>query len=833
MNTLVELLPEMERLGAREAVLHASGYRVRKWTYHELLLHIRGFAKELEAREIGPGDRLLLWAENRPEWLAAFWAALARGVTLVPLDFRASAAFVSHVQRQVEAKLLVHDTTVDAKTLDVPSLSTESLSDMVSDEPLRTVTVGPDDIVQILYTSGTTGAPKGVVHRHRNLVSNLAPIRDEIRRYLALARPFQPIRLLDLLPLSHVFGQFTGLLVPVALGGAVAFLSEIHPKAIIETIRHERISVLISVPRFLSSLRDELERRFELLDRPTTGSKGLAGGLARWWRYRSVHAAFGWKFWAVLSGGARLPAEDEEFWWRLGFVLVQGYGLTETSSMVTTNHPFHPTRGALGRVVGNQQIRLEDDGEILVRGDNVSFEYFGFAKPSETEWLHTGDIGEIRDGVLYYRGRKKDVIVGADGLNVYPADVEAALDRQPEIKESVVVARPTDRGDAVHAVLILAKGGGDPEAAVQRANAELEGHQRVRTWTLWPDEDFPRTKSTFKIRRGEVAARLEEGRAPEPAEEQTSRARELLGKRLGRSGAELEDTQRLSEELGLTSLDRIELLTELEAQTSREFSESELSKVETVEELERWVARAPSGPSPVPRRNPLDGLPRVARSAPLRFVRTAFRETVTLPLFRHYLPLHVHGDLHAVDGPVVWAPNHQSNLDTLAVLAALPFRLRGRVAPAVQQEYFNAYLESRGARRDRILAALQYWLAITLVNAFPLPRSGAGTRKSLRFAGKIADEGYSILIFPEGRLTRDGRIGSFKPGVGLLAVRLQLPVIPVHLNGLYQIMSFRDRWPKPGPIDVRFGAPLRFHENENFQVAAKRVEDAVRALEKR
>jgi long-chain acyl-CoA synthetase len=181
---------------------------------------------------------------------------------------------------------------------------------------------------------------------------------------------------------------------------------------------------------------------------------------------------------------------------------------------VTTNHPLHPTRGSIGKVVGNQEIRLAPDGEILVRGTNVSFELFGRPTPSEDVWLHTGDLGEIGpDGTLFYRGRKKDVIVGPEGLNVYPADVEAVIARAPAVKEAVVLGRATDRGEVVHAVLLLRDPAADPGAIIEKANRELEHHQRIREWTVWPDEDFPRTASTFKVRRHEVAKAIDRRKA--------------------------------------------------------------------------------------------------------------------------------------------------------------------------------------------------------------------------------------------------------------------------------------------------------------------------------
>ena len=255
-------------------------------------------------------------------------------------------------------------------------------------------------------------------------------------------------------------------------------------------------------------------------------------------------------------------------------------------------------------------------------------------------------------------------------MNVYPADVEAVLDAQPEIKEAVVVGQPSDKGDVVHAVLLLAEG--HAEAAIQRANAELEVHQRVRAWTVWPEDDFPRTKSTFKIRRGEVQSRL---KAPESDERTASappsrRVRALVAAQLGRSSETMSDADQLSEELGLSSLDRIELLTRLEEQTGRELSEEEMARVTTLGELERFVESAAPARARAPDRALLSGLARYGRVAPLRFARAAFRESVIRPLFRHYLPLTIEGELEILSGPVIFAANHQSNLDTLAIVTA-------------------------------------------------------------------------------------------------------------------------------------------------------------------
>ncbi len=848
MKVLVELLPVIRSLGKREAILYSNGFRTWRWSYEDLHRHVAGVVRSLEERGIGKGDRVLLWGESRPEWVAAFWACLARGVVAVPVDFRSTPALARRIQEEVRASLLVHGAYVDADPLGIPTLTYEAIGDLTHDGLIElngAPSVSPDDTVQVLYTSGTTGDPKGVVHRHRNLCAVLSPIGDEIRKYAAYARPFQPIRFLDLLPLSHVFGQFMGLYIPLLLGGSVVFIDEIYPHTILETIHRERVSVLVSVPRFLHSLRRELERRFQLPERLDTGG-GLRRELRRWWRFRNVHSAFGWKFWAVLVGGAQLPAEQESFFRGLGWVVAQGYGLTEASAMVTANHPFHTKPGSLGKALAGQEIKLAADGEILVRGENVVTEYYRGDPPAPKDtWLRTGDIGELDDeGHLFYRGRKKDVIVGADGLNVFPSDIESTLNREPAVKESVVVGRSGEHGETVHAVLLLANAQVDANDIVQKANNALEPHQRIREWSVWPDLDFPRTSSTLKVRRHEVAAWVVNRATDLSGAERPGSVRALLERHLTRRAGKLGASDRLAEDLGLTSLDRVELLTDLEQQTGARLDETKLSQLATVEELEQWVeqqASGPAGPAGSERREApegasearslFSGLPRWTRTFPIRAVRTVFRELAWLPLFRYYIQTEVIGPLERLDGPVLFAANHTSHLDVAAILAALPFQLRDRVAPAMGLEHFPAYL--KGATGPRASEALKYWMVSTALHTYPLPQTAQGAREALQFSGHLVDSGYSPLVFPEGRRTPDGRLLPFQPGVGLMAVRLQVPVVPIYIKGLFEVMSLHDDWPIPGPIVVHIGDPVRFEETGDYVGAARRIEEEVRGLARR
>jgi long-chain acyl-CoA synthetase len=784
MQTLTDLLPEIARLGAREAVRWTNGYRTWVATYTQLYEAIGRIVEYFDARGIGKGDRVMIWGDNRLEWVATFWACVARGVEAVPVDFRFSPDLVGRIQSESKPKLLI-----DSHLL-------ETFANLTGHARFHPTQVTPDDVVEIVYTSGTTGEPKGVVHRHRNICSNLRPFEAEIAKYRKWTRPFQPIRTLDLLPLSHLFGQSQGLFMPILLEGAVAFTTEIHPGKIIEFVHDHRISVIASVPRVLENLKNEISRQFHL----GTEHGPRLGVVRRWWRYRRVHSRFGFKFWAFVVGGARVDPGLEEFWSRLGFAVIQGYGLTEASPVVAVNHPLNARAGSLGKVVPGQDVLIAPDGEILVRGESVT--------TPGGEWLHTGDLGEIdSDGRLYYRGRKKDMIVTADGLNVHPEDVEKVLSRFPEIRESAVVGVQSNGSEHVHAVLILNDRAADIDALIRRANQQLETHQRIRAWTVWPGDDFPRTVSTSKVKRHEVARRLgtvqaEESQRPEPQVDLSA----------------------------MSSLERVELLSQLEDRYQVELDEESFSKLTSPQELEDWLRKPDIAAAPAERESPPSEW---ARSLPLHAFRAVFQRSIALPLFRHYMPLTVTGleNLNGIEAPVIFAANHVSHLDVPAIYTALPARWRGRLAPAMMKDHFRAYFEPRGyAWKDVGLAAVSYFLACAVYNAYPLPRQMSGTRQALRYTGDLVDRGFCPIVFPEGLRTPDGQIHAFRPGIGMMGLRLRVPIVPIRLDGLYELYPSHEWWPRRGPVHVAIGRPLYFPPEMKYEEAARQLEDTIRKM---
>src|SRR5665213_3937863 len=600
--------------------------------------------------------------------------------------------------------------------------------------------------------------------------------------------PFRPIRFLNLLPLSHMFGQSMAAFIPALIAGDVFFTSGYNPRDILHLIHRRRISVLVCVPQMLDLLRSEVLREFPEAGEPRRGAKWYGS----WWQYRRVHRRFGWKFWSFVVGAAPLDPDLEEFWRKLGFVVIQGYGLTETAPVATLNHPFETRKGSVGKAISGVEIRIAADGEILLRGENVTPGYYGQTDAGILDsegWLHTGDIGVLdSEKRLRILGRKKETIIGPSGLNVYPEDVERVLNAQPGVRESAVVASKSSGGEQVHAVLVL-NSGVDPDAVVNSANSRLELHQRIRGYSLWPTGALPRTSGTNKRKRMEVAAWL--GGAPPRAEP------DILHK--------LSDP-------GLSSLDRIQLTMELERHTGMRVDEQTFAPIATPEESFDF--------------------PTWNRSWASSLVRHLALPLLILPLTRLFAWIKVEGrgHLRGLEGPVIFASNHQSHLDVPAIFYALPGKFRYRATPAMAKEFFAAHFHpDRFSARERFTSSLEYFLSSLVFNAFPLPQREAGARDALRYAGELASDDYCIVIFPEGKRTDAGEIHPFQPGVGMLASRLGIPVIPVKLEGLDRILHKTAKMAMPGRAAVKVGAPLRL-EGGDYTALAKRIEEAVKAL---
>jgi long-chain acyl-CoA synthetase len=864
---VASLVDDLRRNGRQTAIVRTRGVRRHAVTYADLATLAGRFSAELERRGIAPGDRVVLWGENSAEWVAAFFGCLLRGVLAVPLDAAGSPDFAARVIADVAPRLVLADRPrLSRLDSNVPQLSLDQLADHLPVEPLFAVdpAVTLDAPFQIIFTSGTTAAPKGIVHTNRNVLASLDPIEREMQKYLRYERLVHPLRFLHSLPLSHVFGQFMGLWTPALLAAEVHFETQLEPARMLDRIRVERISVLVAVPRSLELLRSHVQLLFPDLGAELAASEGWPV-YKRFVCFRRVHRLTGWKFWALIAGGATLPPELELFWGRLGYAVIQGYGMTETAALVTLNHPFHVGRGTLGKPLPGREVRISPEGEIMVRGDVVSGATWanGSIQPRASEWLATGDLATQDDsGELRFSGRRGDVLVTAAGLNIYPADLEAALLQQPGVRAAAVVG--CEGANGVEPVAVLVADGDKTELreVLEQANRSLAEFQQIRRVLRWPEPSLPFTSTGKLLRRvvAEWACEQLAATAANPASNRGDVLLEMIASVTGESSATSDDSAPLSEDLHLDSLGRVQLQSLMEQRFGLELADEQIAEVRTLGEL-RALARssapvATSTPQQVPTEQRVSNeaqpttteLPSEVAPAPsvpahrylrwpwlaaINAARVVFQELIIRPLVWLLAAPRVErsGARIRQRRPLLIIANHITAYDPALVLYGLPPSLRRRVAVAMSGEILLDFRRGRGAR-NAFLDALQpiaYWLITVFMNVFPLPRLG-GFRRSFEHAGRALDRGYSVLIFPEGHRSADGTLQAFRSGIGLLAQQAEADVLPVALVGLDQIIKTDGRWFRSGRVTVRVGEPIPYDPQSTPEQTTQRLQAAMAKL---
>jgi long-chain acyl-CoA synthetase len=792
---LATLVDDFRRHGKSTAIVTYRGNRRTPSTYRDLSELAERFAAELMRREIGIGERVVLWGQNGVEWVGALFGCVMRGVIAVPLDAAGGLDFAARVIADTSPRLVVGDAQLLGQLApETASIAFEEFGSALSTSraPVEQE-LGLDTTLQILFTSGTTAEPKGIVHTHRNVLASLAPMEREMRKYLKYERWFHPLRILHTLPLSHVFGQFMGLWIPPLLAMEVHFESRLQPQRLIEITHRERISVLTAVPRVLDLLRDSLMARYPGLQGELDAAK-QERVWNRWWRFRKIHHIFGYKFWAFVCGGASLSPELESFWNGLGFAAIQGYGMTETAALITLNHPFKVGKGTIGKVLPGRDVEIGEDGEILVRGDMVSTATWrnGTMERSASPWLATGDLAKRDEaGQLHFLGRKSQVIVTSSGLNIHPEDVEAALNTQAGVEASAVVPLSTASGTELVAVLLFRGSREAAQQAVIAANQRLAEFQRVRQWRPWPELDLPRT-STGKIQRRKVA--------------------EWVNAQRVQLQAELE--QRMGVTLSDAALEAAATLGDLRRQLGLDFEAASVPQETSV---------------PVRPGEQQDIYPRWTWWWPVRAVRVGFIECVLRPLAWLLAAPRVERDAELKsDQPLLIIANHVTDYDAPLVLYALPGRMRRHVAAAMAANMLLDWRKrrNRGSWFLNALGPLTYLVVTIVFNVFPLPR-GAGFRRSFQHAGEALDHGYNVLVFPEGRESKDGKLQRFRPGIGLLVAESMVPVLPVGLAGLGEMKLGRQHWFRSGKLRVRVGMPITFGPELNAEEITERLQAEV------
>jgi long-chain acyl-CoA synthetase len=836
-RTLVSLVDEMaERHDLALALQQMTDEGLTRTTFRDVKLRAWSMAGRLSALGIKKGDRVILSAQNHPDWSIAYFGILRAGGAVVPIDPTLDAAAWGNVLAESGARVVVWDDTVRVRELvgaahpglrqlDLHAstvIASAGVHDGASAPP--EVAVEPGDLASLIYTSGTTGRPKGVMLTHANftsLVASLAPI-------FPLS---QGDAVLSVVPLHHTFELTCGLLLPLSRGARVVYVGELTGDRIARGLRASRATAMVGVPALWQLLERRILMEVDARGPFARAAFDVAAEANRWLAanvgvdvgrvlFGAVHAQMGGRMKWLISGGAALPSETQELFLSLGLRLTQGYGLTEAAPVLTVTRPSKRLQPGVGEPVPGVDLKIAnpDDrgiGEVVARGPNVMIGYTDEQATRETidaeGWLHTGDLGRIdKQGRLEIVGRLKDVVISPTGENVYPEDVEKRLGALPHIAELAVVGVEVQGAERLACLAVAAgengvdrSGAHEPgdrrkeraHAALRRAIDDLPLSHRPAIVHLC-DTALPRT-ATRKVKRGEVRAILERmmaaGAQPEHGVADASGVRRVISTVKGIPIETVTSHATLHGELGFDSL----LLTQLSEALEARFGDIDAQRLQmcaTVADIEALVQDTRSGgrraqnPEPSPRSTP------IVLPGPIQDLGRAFVGKLQDLFYGDVMKPSVYGRAHIPHNRnVIVVANHASHLDMGLVRHALGKYGQDVVSLAAQDYFFES-----GIKRA-------FFENVT--NLKPIERTQS-LRQAIRQASDVIEQGKTVLVFPEGTRSANGEMQEFKPLVGHLALVHGVDLLPVFLGGTHASMPKGARVPARRDVVARIGPPL-------------------------
>jgi long-chain acyl-CoA synthetase len=895
----VNLFAAFEAVAARQPdrlalqIKEDAGYR--HLVYGEVARQVRALAAAMVRVGLRPGDRVALVSENRPEWIVAYFAVTAAGGTAVPLDVQLSddeiATVLEHAGcrigiacgKQAARLLALNRERALSRVVDLDAGASEGrllafravLQDAAGAHAVSLPTVTEDALASILYTSGTTGTPKGVMLTHANFLANTRSILD-----FGLVNADD--NLLALLPLHHAFA-FTVQLILLFAGARLTFPVSLKGPDLIACMQETGVTLLVGVPQLFYMLHkgifDEMERRpvarrwlLRSLLRLSGALRPRGINLGRI-VFAPVHRKFGGRLRILASGGARLdPAIAGDFL-ALGFTMTEGYGLTETSPAACFNPLDRMRPGSVGIPLPGVEVKVANPdadgvGEIAIRGPNVMKGYYknpaATAEVMQTGWFLSGDLGFLdADGYLTITGRIKEVIVLSSGKNIYPEEVEEPYLKSPYIKEVCLVPQTAERGGAeVEGLLALVL----PDLDSFRAEGMTNVFETIRwdmenigrnlpaykrpTGLVIVKEGFPRTR-LGKIQRHLVAQRFRDERAqaagvPEapPSDADVALLEDEVGRRVleylreavKKPVVRFDDNLEL--DLGMDSLARVEMLVALEEMFGVEIPDEAAAECFTVAEVVEHLQAlrgTPLGAAAAARRPgwgkiltgsaPAEVQAMVeASSRPWASVVTAVTRAICAAVFRTAYRLRVQGLRHVpAHGPVILVSNHCSYFDAFLLAASLPLRICQQIFYMGFEWFFRQPILAWWGRGVRVIPVdMDTYLM-----------------RALQASALVLKQGKILCVFPEGERSVDGRVRPFRKGVGILARELKVPVLPAHISGAFESWPRGQSLPKIHRIRVRFGPVVTSEEllagegplgGDEYETIVMRLRERVIAL---
>jgi long-chain acyl-CoA synthetase len=855
-HDLLELFDTTAKLHATRVALRIErGKREEIYTYadlHELAGRVGAF---LIGESVAPSDRVILCAKNAPEWAMAYFGVLKAGGTAVPIGHESSVAEIVNIARACDATgILIDDGLWEKRSTLTRALNDAGLATRIwpfqrafelqdlEVEQQRSKSLhkktNPDTVASLLFTSGTTGKPKGVMLTHRNFTFMVAELSKVFEFGVSDG-------MMSVLPLHHAFEFSAGLLAPLAHGAQITYLNELTGDVIASTMKKGHVTAIVGVP----ALWDLMRRRVlqKLSDTSPLLETAVKGLITANYELRSrtgldlgmlfflpVHEGFGGRIRYLISGGSALPPDVLKTFWGMGFSFFEGYGLTETAPVLTVTSPKNrPIPGSVGRALPGLEVKIDAPdaagvGEVIARGRSVMAGYWGdeeaTAATIKDGWFHTGDLGKFdADGNLFLVGRSKDVIVDSNGKNVYPDEVEELYRDSPFIKELSVVGLPDGVAEHV-ACAVMPNYEHDPSLPRAEVNARVEEHfrkvsatlpfwKRVKTVHIW-DGELPRTNKR-SIKRRDVAAELErlrrkaegEGGAlasiDERDEKGTAWLLDLVAKVSGKPRADVHLVSRLGD-LGFDSLMYAELASAFDNEGVGLPEGADLTSIADVAQLQQLVARGrlggvgAGGERTRRRKAAEDGAAKGATAEADIHIPSAIARAGKGGLamaqrlfYQRVLSTKVTGGSHIpLHTNFIVAANHASHLDMGVIKVALGDAGKDLTSLAAADYFF----------RNRYRRA--YFKNFT--NLVPMERTGS-IRKSMDTAERVLRQGRSMAVFPEGTRSLTGAMAEFLPSLGYLALRAGVGVLPAYIGGTYESLPKGAALPKARDLRVSFG----------------------------
>ena len=843
-----------------------AGDRVERYTYRQLHDMASAWSSWLAQQGIRAGDRCAILAANDAHWCAAYLGILKRGAIAVPLDTNYSAAQVATIVRDSGAKLVFASKKFGlmargggVQVVDLHAEPNEPLERLELPEPLE-----PTAPAVILYTSGTTSDPKGVVLTHANLLAE----RDAA---FAVVDVTDRDAILGVLPLFHSLAQLANLLLPFAVGARVVYLETLNSTDLVKALSERKITIFACVPQFFYLIHQRVMQQvaksnlvtrilFKTLLALNFRLRRIGVNLGRVF-FGKVHDVMGRDMRLLVTGGSRFDPVIGKDLYALGFAILQAYGLTETSAAATISAADDAHIDTVGRPLPGVDIKIVD-GEILIRGPIVMLGYH--KRPDATAdvikdgWFYTGDLGRIDDrGRITITGRKKEMIVLASGKNIYPEEIEAHYRKSQFVKEICVMGlvepgRPSS--ERLFGVVVpdmdllrekkIVNAGDLIRFEMEGLAAGLPAHKRVLGYDIW-FEPLPRT-TTQKIKRHEVERRVRERQRTASLDPETSMSSEdrawmeepraaavvaVIQGRLKHSGRLVPDAN-LELDLGFDSMERVELLTELEQRIGVKVSQQAAAEIFTVRQL--VTALGAEGIAATRSESPAQSWGALLRDLPPDndpvLSGLLEKRPIAAPVM-HALARMIRALLFRVEltglenlptsGAYIISPNHQSYLDPFMLCAMLPFRIFRNLFFVGAVEYFET--------------SLTQWFA-RIANLVPVDPDSNLVPAMKAGAFGLA-HGKLLVLFPEGERSIDGTVKKFKKGAPILAQHRRVPIVPVAIKGVYEL------WPRGRSLNLRLlgpwsrqrvkiviGEPMTFAENADYNQTATELRDRVEKM---